>query len=50
MKIRKTYEPGDTVRCNMCGFHGKEGDLKIVPYESQCPECKTDEYLMDLPI
>ena len=45
------------IRCNNCYWEGEEEDLKdFVDLESKkevlyfkgCPNCKTDEYLMDL--
>ena len=48
----------NTVRCTNCMWEGKEEDLKIwtdlggetteVEYFKGCPNCKTDEYLMDI--
>jgi len=44
----------NTVKCNMCGFTGAEEDLAY-DYDAdqsgevtdQCPNCQTDNYLMD---
>jgi hypothetical protein len=46
------------VRCNMCEWEGYEEDLELIEEESDndfdrsffraCPNCKTDDYLMDL--
>ena len=48
------------VRCNNCGWEGYENDLKLftdlsdnnvshdIQYFKGCPECKTDDYLMDI--
>lgn len=48
------------VKCNWCGWEGDEDDLKVivdlsddgishdVHYLNVCPECKQDDYLMDI--
>jgi len=40
------------IKCNDCDFIGFEDDLEIfsdnTEYFKACPNCKTDEYLMDI--
>ena len=40
------------IKCNDCNFIGFEDDLEIfmdnTEYFKGCPDCKTDEYLMDI--
>ena len=42
----------ETVKCNSCQFIGFEDNLEILKdnteYFKGCPNCKTDEYLMDI--
>jgi len=42
------------IKCNDCDFIGFEDDLEIfsdnTEYFKACPNCKTDEYLMDIKI
>lgn len=43
-----------SVQCNMCMWRGDEDDLTLEKEEDEtfkaCPNCKTDAYLMDLPV
>ena len=53
----------EAIRCNNCGWIGTEDDLELIPLVPDdiddtnvidveiidaCPNCETDEYLMDL--
>lgn len=50
-------ENAHSIRCNMCCWSGQEDGLEKVQTTggnsseviNACPNCKTDEYLMDLP-
>lgn len=53
-------KPNQKVRCNNCYWEGDEEDLETmvdlsdndidhdIQYLRGCPECRTDEYLMDI--
>jgi len=55
IKMEKKFE----VRCNNCDWEGYENDLEIIEdtfkeerfdrlFLKGCPNCKTDDYLMDI--
>ena len=53
MKYLKTYEKYNTsriVKCNWCDWFGEEDELFYISYTQVCPNCKTDNYLMDVEI
>jgi len=53
--LKQTFGVKHDVQCNYCGWSGFEEELAICNEQDKtlyffkaCPECMTDDYLMDL--